>query len=109
MLDEIFGEENFVSQIVFAKNSGATDQFLSSPYDYVLWYVKKSESAKFRRLYYRKIAGSEFAERYNGIQIDVGVRRCGYFRALTPERSPEGILPNHDLVNLRERSYESLM
>lgn len=48
LLDEIFGSENFVSQIVFSKTAGATSQFLPGTYDIILFYAKKREALKFR-------------------------------------------------------------
>jgi adenine-specific DNA-methyltransferase len=48
LLDEVFGPENFVSQVVFSKTAGATSQFLPGTYDIILYYAKKRESLKFR-------------------------------------------------------------
>lgn len=48
LLDEVFGPENFVSQIVFSKTAGATSQFLPGTYDIILFYGKKREALKFR-------------------------------------------------------------
>ena len=48
LLDEVFGPENFVSQIVFSKTAGATSQFLPGTYDILLFYAKKREALKFR-------------------------------------------------------------
>ena len=75
LMDELFGEDNFVSQITFLKNSGATDALLASPSDMLLWYSKSVENPKFRRLYHAKIAGGEFGSRYNQIQFKDGTYR----------------------------------
>ena len=55
VLDEVFGSENFVAQISFAKTSGATDNFLSRVYR-PLALVRKgpSDSVKYRPLYSRR-------------------------------------------------------
>jgi adenine-specific DNA-methyltransferase len=45
VLDEVFGPKNFVSQIAFQKTEAP------SVIDYVIWYSKKSDQAKIRRLY----------------------------------------------------------
>jgi adenine-specific DNA-methyltransferase len=51
LLDEVFGEECFVSQIPFAKTSGATSRELAAVFDYILWYAKSSKSScKYRQL-----------------------------------------------------------
>ena len=40
LMDEVFGEENFVSLITIQKTSSQTDKNLSSVSDYLLWFVK---------------------------------------------------------------------
>ncbi|MBK1669289.1 site-specific DNA-methyltransferase [Rhodovibrio sodomensis] len=51
LLDEIFGSENFVSQINF-KSMGALGQGdIPNVYDYILWYAKDRNNFKFRPLY----------------------------------------------------------
>jgi adenine-specific DNA-methyltransferase len=58
LLDEVFGSENFVSQIVFSKTAGATSQFLPGTYDIILFYAKKRETLKFRPpQQYKKLDG----------------------------------------------------
>src|SRR5437016_675186 len=43
LLDEIFGAENFISQIVFSKTASATSEFLSGTYDVLVFYAKSRE------------------------------------------------------------------
>ena len=51
LMDEVFGEENFVNQINCRTNSGTTRaDSLKRSSDYLLWYAKNSENKKFRRL-----------------------------------------------------------
>jgi adenine-specific DNA-methyltransferase len=51
LLDETFGEACFISQIPFAKTSGATSSQLAAVFDYILWYSRSSKSAcKYRQL-----------------------------------------------------------
>ena len=90
MMDEVFGEANFVSQINFVKNSGATDALLSSPSDFILWYAKSKSSAKFRRLYHEKVAGGDFGGRYNQVLLPDGAHR----RAQKSELDDPSILPD---------------
>ncbi|PYJ71179.1 MAG: site-specific DNA-methyltransferase, partial [Verrucomicrobia bacterium] len=40
LMDEIFGERNFLSQIIFKKTGGESADFLGSTVDYVIWYAK---------------------------------------------------------------------
>ena len=51
LMDEVFGEENFVNQINCRTNSGTTrGDSLKRTNDYLIWYAKESDKRKFRRL-----------------------------------------------------------
>jgi len=54
LLDEVFGAENFVSLIQFAKTSYQASNFLANVSDYLIWYSKDKSKAKYRQLYYNK-------------------------------------------------------
>jgi len=54
LMDEVFGEDNFVSQIHYTTTSGFTSVALSRAGDYVLWYAKKKDVLKYRQLYSEK-------------------------------------------------------
>ncbi len=54
LLDEIFGSENFVGEIIFKTRSTSTKKTLSLLNDYIIWYSKERASLKFRRLYEEK-------------------------------------------------------
>ena len=42
LMDEVFGEEHFVSEIVFQKTSSTSSEALSGVYDLLLWYRKST-------------------------------------------------------------------
>ena len=44
VLDEVFGDENFVNQIIFRKTGGESNSFLGTINDFILWYSKKKNS-----------------------------------------------------------------
>ena len=48
LMDEVFGEENFVSLISVEKTSGSTESYISNVADYILWFAKRKEALKFR-------------------------------------------------------------
>jgi len=51
VMDEVFGEGNFVTQITVVKTSGlAASSRISSSTDFIIWYAKDSSQNKFRRL-----------------------------------------------------------
>ena len=54
VMDEVFGEYNFGSQIVFRKTTGKGSSYLDNTYDSLLWYAKNLESVKFRSRYFKR-------------------------------------------------------
>ena len=72
LMDEVFGEENIVSQIGFAKTSGSTDDYLGQTTDYLLWYAKDKKQIKFRRALKTKRAGESGGTNYNRLRDSVG-------------------------------------
>ena len=49
LMDEVFGEENFVNQIVYRTTTGKASAALDSTRDFVLWFAKSLPDLKFRR------------------------------------------------------------
>ena len=49
VMDEVFGEDNFVSQIAYQTTTGATSEFLATVDNFLLWFAKSKErsSGKF--------------------------------------------------------------
>ena len=54
VMDEVFGDENFLSQIVVRKTTGKGSSYLDNTYDAILWYAKDKEQAKYRTVYFRR-------------------------------------------------------
>lgn len=90
VMDEVFGEDNFVSLIAFTKGAtglGASGR-LPARLDYIVWYSRIPEQQKFRQLY--SIRSNEIDPNFNWLQYP-----DGQFRRLTvEERSGESPLPN---------------
>ena len=78
LLDEVFGPDNLVSSIVFAKTSGSTGDFLGPTFDYLLWYAKARSAVKYRQLVQEKTPGERGGSGYRNVQ-ESDLRR----RALT--------------------------
>ncbi|WP_235815616.1 site-specific DNA-methyltransferase [Cypionkella psychrotolerans] len=49
LMDEVFGDENFISQINFKKTSGTGANYLDNVYDTNLWFARSKDRLKFRR------------------------------------------------------------
>ena len=75
VMDEAFGEDNFVSQIAFVKTSGLRSNYLSNRYDYLLWYAKFRDSLKFRRPYLPKSWDAGNASTYQWVRNERGEYR----------------------------------
>jgi adenine-specific DNA-methyltransferase len=74
LLDEIFGNENFISLITIEKTSGSTEVYIPNVSDYVLWFARRKEALKFRPFLLPKIAGGDGGEAYAFIQTTNGER-----------------------------------
>ncbi|MFZ1506568.1 MAG: site-specific DNA-methyltransferase [Anaerolineae bacterium] len=60
VMDEVFGEDNLISQISFKKTGYQAALNLPNNFDYILWYAKAAESLKFCRPYMDKLESSAF-------------------------------------------------
>ncbi|MEN9935160.1 MAG: hypothetical protein RLZZ387_1739 [Chloroflexota bacterium] len=74
LMDEVFGEENFIAQIATTKTAGQTDTLLPSLFDTILWF-SRTRSAKFRRLFREKGVGFDEIGQYYYVQQFDGIRR----------------------------------
>lgn len=57
LLDEMFGDENFVSSIVFQKTGGQASLHLANVQDHVVWYAKNIDFLKYKQQYQKKETG----------------------------------------------------
>lgn len=74
LMDEIFGVQNFISQITFQKSGSTTGELLPNTADYIIWYAKSKEKIKFNNLYLVKNAGGLGGQKYNSIELENGLR-----------------------------------
>lgn len=78
LMDEVFGSENFVSQIYYQKTTGAGSpgelNTLASVGDYIVWYAKDSTQFKYNKLYIPKQFGGEGSTPYRSIELASGER-----------------------------------
>ncbi len=51
LLDEVFGENNFCSEIIFRKTTGKAGLLLDGSYDVLLWFARNRSSVKYRALF----------------------------------------------------------
>ncbi len=55
VMDEVFGDENFVSQIVFRTTTGKASAALDNTHDFLLWFSKDTNKFKLRRNYITRL------------------------------------------------------
>ena len=104
LCDEVFGEENFVAQIVWQKKTGASDAInIATITEYILVYAKKSEQLKLKQNTEahdkkRYKYTDEHVERRGAFYYDSLDRgTLGYHESLDyPIKSPDGtdVYPN---------------
>ena len=68
LLDEIFGEDNFVSLITIRKTTSEGASLLGSTTDFIIWYGKSVGQTKFRSMYQPRSDSAE--NRYSQTYID---------------------------------------
>ena len=72
VMDEVFGEDNFMVEIVFAKTTSSTSSDLSGVFDVILWFAKDKSHTKYRNLYLRKIPGGAGGTGYTRVRTEKG-------------------------------------
>ena len=91
LMDEVFGEGNFISNIYFRKTGSHSDDNIGSALDVVLWFSKQPKEFKFRKLNIVETLPSVDEKYYVNLLLPNGDRR----RMTTDERArrvsfPEG-------------------
>ena len=51
VMDEVFGSENFVSQILYRRGGFQTGEHIANTFDYILWFAKSKEAMKIRPVF----------------------------------------------------------
>lgn len=89
VMDEVFGDDNFCNLIAFKKTGGLISGFLPSTGDYLLWYCRNKDKAKFRQPYIEKAYGAD--SDYQHVRLPtLEVRRLTRQEAEQADSLPEG-------------------
>ncbi len=75
VMDEVFGDKNFVRLITFVKTSGQTDKLLASVSDYIIWFGKNRSELKYRQPRKSKSLTGDGGSAYNKIRLVDGRTR----------------------------------
>jgi adenine-specific DNA-methyltransferase len=85
VLEEVFGDENFIVQISTKTSGGSTSVYLPGVVDYILWFAKNRKYTKYHALFGTKNLGEEGSDKYSRVRLS-----SLETRSLTPaERSLE--------------------
>ncbi|MEJ7776850.1 MAG: site-specific DNA-methyltransferase [Sphingomicrobium sp.] len=75
VLEEVFGQSNFVVEIAFAKTSSSTGDHIAPTFDRVIWFARRKEALKFRPFMMEKKPGAKGGTGYRNARSEWGSRR----------------------------------
>jgi len=91
VMDEVFGDRNFISLITTKKSGGMGQAYIDNISDYIVWYAKDATSAKYRASYYEKDLKEGAGARYRSVQsIDGTIRPLKAAEASGEQPLPQG-------------------
>ena len=89
LLDEIFGEKNFVADIIVQTTTSSSSAYIDNVNDHILWYAHTYEHLKYRPLATDKEALDSSSQLYRHVRLANGK----VFRSTTPDHFPESLDP----------------
>ena len=104
LMDEVFGEQQHISLVGFAKTSGSTDDYLGQTTDYLLWYCRDKTSVKFRPIFKRKRPGEKGGTNYNRIRDSSGMSQSLVGETINDPPIASGEMRIYSLDNLTSQS-----
>jgi adenine-specific DNA-methyltransferase len=75
LMDEVFGDENCVTQVSFRTTTGLGDQYIDSSCNFLIWYAKTRRLLKYRELFKPKSIADDIGGRHRRIQVGCFARR----------------------------------
>ena len=107
LLDEIFGDINFISTITWTRTNMTSSTSLASVSDYILWYAKDKEMVKYRQLWmeWDERIADPLLKSYTQVELEDGTRRG----MTKDEQENPGLLPlgSRRFINLSVSSQSS--
>ncbi|TCT20649.1 site-specific DNA-methyltransferase [Thiobaca trueperi] len=94
VMDEVFGQDNFMSLIAFLKTSSSTTNALASTSDYLVWYTRDKTRTKFRAPTITKVLSGVGGGEYRSVMLPSGETR----RLIDDEVAAPHTLPENSRV-----------
>ena len=109
VMDEVFGEGNFIGQISFRTTTGLGNQYLDASCNFLLWYTANSEQTKYRELFRSKELKDDTGSQYRRIALGSFNRRPMTFAERTyAQPLPSGCrIYRHDNLTSQSGSEKS--
>jgi len=89
VMDEVFGDANFVSQIAFRTTTGRAGDYLSAASNYLIWFSRNRDRCKYRAVFQDKAAGSSTEQVYSLLRFEDGQSK----RMTATQRKDPSTLP----------------
>ena len=90
VLDEVFGAMNFIALITIAKTAGASSELMPGIADYLLWFARHREAAKYHQPYREKSGPDSAAGEYKYVLTPDGIARPTTSEEQRSQSVPEG-------------------
>ncbi|HTS59993.1 MAG TPA: site-specific DNA-methyltransferase [Terriglobales bacterium] len=91
LIDEVFGEANFIALIAYNTTSGQTSDYLANPKDYLLWFARSLDELKFRQLYSERLFDPEDPGPWQFVERDYKRQRLRAFLDSGGELTEAGV------------------
>lgn len=90
LMDEVFGAENFVSQIAVVKLSGVQSTALASTADHILWFAKDYKHVKYRQMFVPR--SSDALLRYDQVDDEGNRFQLDNLASSGPASEPQSLM-----------------
>lgn len=76
VMDEVFGEENFIAIITVLTTTSSSNQYIDTVSDFILWYSKNRMMLKYNQLFFDKLESQSTDKLYrHGIGSDGNIHK----------------------------------
>jgi len=90
LMEEIFGEQNVVSQIAFKTTTGRASDLLAASSNYIIWATRNVSKCKYRPQFQDKSAGVSTEQVYSLVRDTSGLS----WRMTKPQKADPSTLPD---------------